>query len=316
MEERAYELAHPDEHGRPQRRASRGSREVTRACCEMLGRKWRDPATGEAIEPSTCMEHIMTIAACDPNGYAFTFGGASPILSTNADGLRQWIEARAMVESRNAVAQRWLTHFGPPKPLSSLRKRRLTTSARTFLNAIQAGKVVMIVDAEGHRRDDPIGHRYRKGDVYDLAVTLVDPRTGSTVAVLFHECDRHGKLNPTQKRRASAAIGSRPDALCCSWGFGPEYEFAIKPSGRRKAEGSDGIDLKEVVLQVMPTCVRNAASATGPKRWSMSMDLWVPVMGVRRNAYHQALPDCVAECIVALALGRALARPVAEGGCM
>ena len=66
----------------------------------------------------------------------------------------------------------------------------------------------------------------------------------------------------------------------------------------------------------MPSCIRRAASSTGDRRWSMSQNLWVPVMGLCRMAYHQALPDCVTEGIVASALGRALARPVAEGGCM
>ena len=313
-----YEIANPDEEtGEPTRRASRGpgSWGSSRACCEMLGRKGHDPVTGEALESSTCLPHIKKIALGDPNGNEFTFGSASPALSTDANGRRQWIETAETVAKRDAVAHRWLAHFGPAVRLSSLPARRQTTSLCTYLRAVRAGKLLMFVDAEGHREADPHG-RYQKGDVYDFAVTLVDPQTGSTIAVLFHECERYGKLNATQKAAGIAATRSRPDALCCAWGYGPEWEFAIEPAGRRKVDGSDGIDLKEATLQVMPSCVRHAASSTGDRRWSMSQNLWVPVMGLRRTAYHEALPDCVTEGIGASALGRALARPVAEGGCM
>ena len=48
----------------------------------------------------------------------------------------------------------------------------------------------------------------------------------------------------------------------------------------------------------------------------MSQNLWVPVMGLRRTAYHQALPDCILEGIISATLDRALARPVALGGCL
>eukprot|EP00966_Prymnesium_polylepis_P187081 4336834-Prymnesium_polylepis.1 len=82
----------------------------------------------------------------------------------------------------------------------------------------------------------------------------------------------------------------------------------MEPAGRRKPDGSDGIDIKEAVLQVMPKAVRRAVSAAGDMRWSMSQNLWVPVMGLRRTAYHQALPDCITEGIVSSALGRALVR--------
>jgi hypothetical protein len=316
--ETAYEIAHPDEEtGQPKRRDSRGPGTwgSSRACCEMLGRKGRDPVTNEAIKSSTCLPHIEEIALGDPNGNEFTFGSASPALSTDANRRRQWIETAETASKRDGVAERWIAHFGPVIPLSSLPKRPQTTSLRAYVRAVSAGKLVMKVDGEAHREDDPNGH-YKKGDVYDLCVTLCDPRTGSTVEVLFHECERYGKLDETRKAAAIAAIQSRPDALCCAWGHGPEWKWAIEPAGRRKVDGSDGIDLKEAVLQVMPSCIRRAASAVDECRWSMSQNLWVPVMGLRRMAYHQALPDCVTEGIVASALGRALARPVAEGGCM
>eukprot|EP00966_Prymnesium_polylepis_P262452 6062412-Prymnesium_polylepis.1 len=80
----------------------------------------------------------------------------------------------------------------------------------------------MLVDAESHRKADPSG-LWNKGDVYDLAVTLVDSKSGSTMMVLFHECNRRGRLDVRQQVRAIAAIRFRPDVLCCAWGHGPEW---------------------------------------------------------------------------------------------
>ena len=68
----------------------------------------------------------------------------------------------------------------------------------------------MMVDAESHRKDDPSG-RWKAGNVYDLAVTLIDSKSGSTIAVLFKQCNRYGKLDGRQQARASAAIRPRPD---------------------------------------------------------------------------------------------------------
>ena len=291
------------------RRESRGpgSWGSSRACCEMLGRRGTDPVTGEAIQANTCLPHIVAIAMGNPNGSDFTFGTAAPSLSVDAQSHRQWIEAPEVVEERNAVAQRFICHFGPPVRSASLPACSLTTSLRVYLSAVRAGKVYMLVDAESHRLDDSSSH-WKAGDVYDLAVTLVDSKSGSTVAVLFQECNRFGKLDAQSQARAIAAIRSRPDTLCCAWGHGPEWKWAIEPAGRRKPCGSDGIDIKEAILRVMPAAVRRAASAVGNKRWSMSQNLWVPVMGLRHTAYHKALPDCITEGIVSSALGRALMR--------
>jgi len=41
----------------------------------------------------------------------------------------------------------------------------------------------------------------------------------------------------------------------------------------------------------------------------MSQNLVVPEMGLRRTAYHQALPDVLTEGIGASAFGRVLQRP-------
>ena len=62
--------------------------------------------------------------------------------------------------------------------------------------------------------------------------------------------------------------------------------------------------------------MRTAASAVGEARGSMSQNLIVPEMGLRRTAYHEALPDVLTEGIGASAFGRVLECPHAQGGCM
>ena len=86
-------------------------------------------------------------------------------------------------------------------------------------------------------------------------------------------------------------------------------------NGTRIDDGADGINLKEVIIQVAPK-LRWAASAEGGARGSMSQNLIVPVMGLRRTAYHEALPDVLTEGIGASAFGRVLQRPYERGGCM
>ena len=325
--EERYEIEHPDEEtGEPKRRDSRGpgSWGSCRACNELFGRAGTDLVSREKYEASKCAEHVMRIAVSDPNGSDFTFVTASPPLSTasvprappqlsTAQRL-SFTVAPADVPKHDACAQRYCSHFGPPALLSSLPDRRLTTSTHVYLTAVGNGDLIKKVDAESHREDDPNG-RWKAGDVYDFAVTLEDPRSGSTVAVLFHKRRRYSKLDGVDKAGAVAALRSFPDALTTAYGHGPEWKWAIEPAGLRKADGSDGIDVKEVVLQVMPRS-RRGPSQQGEQRWSMSQNLWVPVMGLRRTAYHMALPDCITEAIVCSALGRALARPAAMGGCM
>ena len=43
-----------------------------------------------------------------------------------------------------------------------------------------------------------------------MAVTLIDSKSGSTIAVLFHECNRFGKLDAQLQARAIAAIRCGP----------------------------------------------------------------------------------------------------------
>eukprot|EP00966_Prymnesium_polylepis_P242818 5615423-Prymnesium_polylepis.1 len=151
----------------------------------MLGRRGTDPVTGEAIQSNACLPHIVAIAMGDPNGSDFAFGIAAPSLSVHAQSNRQWIEAPDVVEERNAVAQRLICHFGPPVRPTSLPACSQTTSLRVYLSAVRAGKAYMLVDAESHRKDDSSG-RWKAWDVYDMAVTLIDSKSGSTIAVLFH----------------------------------------------------------------------------------------------------------------------------------
>ena len=214
---------------------------------------------------------------------------------------------------------------------------------QAFVRAVQSRRLLMIVDAEAHRGDGKTG-QWKAGDMYDIAVTLMDPATGSTVAVLYSKRIWKGKLDRKHKDAAVAAMQSRPDALLCAYGRGPEWQL-IKEAGRELIGGSDGVNLCEAFLQVMPD-LRRAASAEGDQRWSMSQNLWVPEvsrgcepthrcmlprdhtkagltlwlsripqMGLRRTAYHEALPDCITEGVVVAAIGRALSRPHSDGGC-
>jgi len=79
-------------------------------------------------------------------------------------------------------------------------------------------------------------------------------------------------------------------------------------NGTRIDDGADGVNLKEAMIQVAPR-LRWAVSAEGEARGSMSQNLVVPEMGLRRTAYHQALPDVLTEGIGASAFGRVLQRP-------
>ena len=72
----------------------------------------------------------------------------------------------------------------------------------------------------------------------------------------------------------------------------------------------------EVIREVVPH-MRHARSDPDPQRqWVLGQGLWVPVFGKHWKAFHRALADCVTEGCVISALGRALARPWSEGGCM
>ena len=107
------------------REASRGpgSWGSCKAVGEMLGRAGVDPETGEAFPAGSCLPHLEDIAATDPNEGPFTFDNGPtdlPVLTTSAEGHRQWIETSESVGQRDRVARDWLAHFGGPHRLSSL----------------------------------------------------------------------------------------------------------------------------------------------------------------------------------------------------
>ena len=99
-------------------------------------------------------------------------------------------------------------------------------------------------------------------------------------------------------------LGSRPGLLCC-WG---SAEFKLfSQAGRKPSDGSDGIDVREAVLQVLPG-MRQLTSADKSIRFSLSMDLLVPILAFETSlCYHTALKDCEAEAVVMSAFIRYIA---------
>ena len=280
----------------------------------MLGRSAVDPATGDRISEGTILPHLEYIARTHPNTGPFTFDTPRPDLGAN----QTWIEKPEMVSARTAVAEKWFAHYGPLSALEDLPVTVHTTGLRTWLESDE----FLLIDGECHREDDNSGDRWLKGDEYDIAVGRVQRSTGNLLEVLCHRYKPNGVLDDDDDDKILAALASRSDLPLCAWGHGPEWWW-IDEAGRRKKDsdgkrvddGSDGINLKECIVQVAPK-MRFAASAVGEARGSMSQNLIVPEMGLRRVPYHEALPDVLTEGIGASAFGRVLERPHGQGGCM
>jgi hypothetical protein len=261
-----------------------------------------------------------------------------------------------MGQARTEVAEKWLAHYGPVERVSDLTVTHNTTGLRTCVFQIACARPAprrtrrtpphgvrgsaahrlsrgvcrwlacdeyLLIDGESHREDDSSdAQRWLKGDEYDIAVGRIRRSTGSLLEVLVHCRKPTGVLDDDDDAEILTAINSRPDLPLCAWGYGPEWWW-VDQAGRRKKnaegkrvdDGSDGIDLKTAIVTVAPK-MRKAASAVGKARGSMSQNLVVPVMGLRRTAYHEALPDVLTEGIGASAFSRVLERPHAQGGCM
>jgi hypothetical protein len=277
----------------------------------MLGRAGVDPETGARIPKGTLLPHLERIALEHPNDGPFTFATKVPDLGVD----QTWFEAPEMVQARTEVAERWLEHYGPLVRLSGLSETHNTVGLRAWLESDE----FLLIDGESHRADGKSGH---KGEVYDIAVGRIQRSTGSLLEVLIHRRKPTGVLDTNDDDAILAAINLHPNLPLCAWGHGPEWRWIDKAGrrvknaeGTRVDDGSDGIDLKEAIVQVVPK-MRRAASAEGVARGSMSQDLIVPVMALRRTAYHEALPDVLTEGIGASAFSRVLERPHAQGGCM
>ena len=269
---------------------------------KLLGRT----PSGFVLQSSKALPHISAIATADPNFGPFTFDSLAALtdkLSPDpVTGHRRHIETADAVAKSDKTAQAWVQYFGSrSQPAHGSRSYK-------FLNAVRQGQKVMVFDAEGDKQS---------GTVWELAITICDPQTGSTEEVLFDEtaygvANGYGptSLSGAAKTRALAAIQSRPNALCIAYGAGPEWSWVINDSG------VECIDALEVIRDVMPL-MRQAKSDPDPERqWTLGQGLWVPVFGLHWKVFHRGLADCVTEGIVLSALGRALARPWSEGGCM
>jgi hypothetical protein len=73
--------------------------------------------------------------------------------------------------------------------------------------------------------------------------------------------------------------------------FAQERGLPIVTLPRKAADGSDGFDVRECILQVLPR-MRNLTHADDTCRFSLSMNLLTPLFGLRAAPFHTALRDC------------------------
>ena len=269
---RAWEERHEQMVGG--RRASRGTGWcMDEVCAEML---------------KAGLSHLIEIALFHPEHGPFVWNSAGEAL---------------MAPQRQAVAARIDAKFGPSLPLSSLNSASPNVnSLLTLVGAFDKAEQIMIVDTEFHRYDDtaPVP-RWEAGAVYDLAIALV--QWDGQVVESRRWLERHGALSEAQLAEARGFLAARPRQLVCCWGSA-EFEF-FRSAGRKPANGSDGFDVRECILQVLPR-MRNLASADDTRRFSLSMNLLTPLFGLRAAPFHTALCDCEGEAVIITAFIRHL----------
>jgi hypothetical protein len=269
---RAWEEKHEQMVGG--RRASRGPGwDVSQNCADML---------------KAGLSHVIEIALSHPEHGPFVWNGAGEAL---------------MAPQRKAVAARIDAKFGPSLPLASLNAAsRNVNSLLTLVGACNRAEQIMIVDTEWHRYDDtaPVP-RWKAGAVYDLAIALV--QWDGQVVESRRWLDRHGAVSEAQFAEARGFLAARPKQLVCCWGSA-EFEF-FRSAGRKPADGTDGFDVRECILQVLPG-MRNLATADDTRRFSLSMDLLTPLFGLRAAPFHTALCDCEGEAVIITAFIRHL----------
>jgi len=135
--------------------------------------------------------------------------------------------------------------------------------------------------------------------VYDLAIALV--QWDGQVVESQRWLERHGALSEAQLAEARGFLAARPKLLVCCWGSA-EFEF-FRSAGRKPADGTDGFDVRECILQVLPG-MRNLTSADDTRRFSLSMNLLTPLFGLRAAPFHTALCDCEGEAVIITAFIR------------
>ena len=135
--------------------------------------------------------------------------------------------------------------------------------------------------------------------MYDLAIAVV--QWDGTVVDSRRWLERRGALSEAQLAEARGFLAARPRQPVCCWGSA-EFEF-FRAAGRKAANGSDGFDVRECILQVLPG-LRNLTSADDTRRFSLSMDLLTPLFGLRAAPFHTALCDCEGEAVIITAFIR------------
>ena len=258
------------------RRASRGVfNGLSESCAEML---------------KAGLSHVIEIALAHPEHGPFVWASAG-----EAD----------MAPQREAVAARIDAKFGPMLPLSSLdASKPNVNSLLTLIDAFVKNEQIMIVDTEFHQHDDTAPDpRWKAREVYDLAIACTD--WDGKVVESQRWLERHGRLSDADLEEARDYLAARPSLLVCCWGS-PEFNF-FRAAGRKAADGSDGFDVREAILQVLPG-MRHLASADVTRQFSLSMNVLTPLFGLRHAPYHTALADCEGEAVVITAFIRYISR--------
>jgi hypothetical protein len=242
------------------------------------GKESGSTAAAEILEMK--LPHVLKIASTDPIKGPFVWpnGGEA-----------------TMVLQRDGVVARIASEFGVVQ-LSSLDPNKPQVNALLKLvEAFEKNVPLMIVDTEF----DPA-----TGDAKDLAVVVSD---WNGVVIDSKQWQQQPKLHTTQVDEWQEYVNEHKQNLVVSWG-NPELELFAR-AGRRIADGSDGFDVREAILQVFPG-MRNLAHAENAMRFSLSMDFLTPVFGMRAKAHHTALRDCEAEAVVMTAFVRYIGRYV------
>ena len=259
---------------------------------EMVGGRRESRGVGGWAVAEACVEiledqlsHVIAISLAHPQHGPFVWPSA---------------DEASMAPQREAVVARIDDKFGPMLPVSRLtRSIPNVNSLLTLISAFEKNERIMIVDTEFHRHDDTAPDpRWKAREVYDLAIACTD--WDGKVVQSQRWLERHGRLSDADLEEARDYLAARPSLLVCCWGS-PEFDFF------RAADGSDGFDVREAILQVLPG-MRYLASADVTRRFSLSMNLLTPLFGLRHAPYHTALADCEGEAVVITAFIRYISR--------
>ena len=153
---------------------------------------------------------------------------------------------------------------------------------------------------------DPTKARDVYSRIYDISLPIVDCR-GNVL-------ERWNRRSPDRTPFAATAAGQqiltdaierlrsyRPEALRICWG-NPELAL-FTMAGVRPPDRSNGIDVRQALLAVMPWC-----KPSGRVPFSTSQNLIVPFLGLRLGPLHWAEPDTFDEAVTITALLDGLAR--------